>query len=69
VECKYSLSLDKIYFKEIIRENEHKLYIKMSNRANQEIYRLIAQIIEQQQWVPVIANFYLSSRLQIINKL
>jgi len=41
----------------------------MSNRANQAIYRSRIQTIEQQQWVLVIANFYPSRRLQIINKL
>ena len=46
-EYKYSLSSDEIYFKEIIRENQHNLYIKMSNRANQVIYRLTIQTIEQ----------------------
>ena len=63
---------------EIVENNQYlkvryrlsiQIYCKVEHRGDTQIYRQSIEESDDKQWTPIIANFYLSSRLKILNRL
>ena len=65
---KYKIADNNKYLK-VRFESSCKIYTRLQSRVNTQIYRNSMNELEDKAQKPIIANFYLSRKLEILNRL